>query len=158
LELLHTVLIAYEVYNATITNFGHIDRNIKLDFLGTSVSVGGAITLIVHVRFLLHLPHRTHGLTIIYALQSFFSLRLLKVLPRPYHLIGAVCIALSTARFGASIYLTHQAILATNVVQYRHDNAVMPPVLLGGGAAIDIVIAMSMLYYLFYKRDQSLNR
>ena len=42
----------------------------------------------------------------------FFSLRLYRILPRPYKYIGVVCFALSFIRSIGSIYLTIQAVTA----------------------------------------------
>lgn len=91
-------------------------------------------------------------------MQTYFSLRLYKVLPKPWCHIGLACITVSTLRFFASIYLSVRAAEATNLATYRHDQAWLISALLTSGAAVDIVIAASMLQYLMKKREKGLQR
>ena len=91
-------------------------------------------------------------------MQTYFSLRLYKVLPKPWCHIGLACITVSTVRFAASIYLSVRAAQATNLQSYRADQAWLISVLLTTGAVVDIVIAATMLQYLMKKREKGLQR
>ncbi|KIM39529.1 hypothetical protein M413DRAFT_447015 [Hebeloma cylindrosporum] len=137
LEAGHTSGVSYQVYHASITLYGKPNELVTFPALGAVTAIGGAITLLV---------------------QSFFALRLYRVLPKPYKYIGVVCFALSFIRCIASIYLTFQAVAARNVAQYNREWRWLVTSILVVGTAVDIVIAISMLWYLAEKRGQELLR
>jgi hypothetical protein len=85
-------------------------------------------------------------------------MRLFHVLPKPYSYIGIFCILLSLVRCVAAFYLTSQALTLTSVTEYRDRMGSLITTLLVVGAAIDVIIAGSMLYYLAKKRNQGLQR
>jgi len=70
------------------------------------------------------------------------------VLLKHYKYIGVVCFALSFIRCIGSLYLTIQAVTARNLAQYSKQWQWLVTLLLVVGTAIDIVIAVSMLWYL----------
>ncbi|KIM37534.1 hypothetical protein M413DRAFT_76952 [Hebeloma cylindrosporum] len=137
LELGHTVGVSYEVYNASITLYGKPNELTTFKALGAVIAISGAITLLV---------------------QGFFSLRVYRVLSKPYKYIGVFCFALSFIRTVGSIYLTFQAVAARNVAQYNKEWQWLVSSLLVVGTAIDIIIAVSMLWYLGEKRGKGLMR
>ncbi|KIM37524.1 hypothetical protein M413DRAFT_448339 [Hebeloma cylindrosporum] len=137
LELGHTVGISYEVYHASITLYGKPNELVTFPALGAVISLSGAITLLV---------------------QGYFSLRLYRVLPKPYKYIGVFCFLLSAIRCVGSIYLTFPAATARNVSQYNKDWRWLVTSLLVVGTAIDIIIAGSMSWYLAKQRGKGFLR
>ncbi|KAF8956404.1 hypothetical protein BDZ97DRAFT_1671644 [Flammula alnicola] len=137
LEVGHTAAVCYEVYHDTITLYGQPQLLGAFPVLGAVTAVGGAITFLV---------------------QGFFAMRLFRVLPKPYGFIGILCLVLSLSRCVASIYLSIQAVAAKSIAQYHLQMSWLISTLLAVGAAIDIIIAVSMLYYLSKKRGRGLER
>ncbi|KAF9483732.1 hypothetical protein BDN70DRAFT_873332 [Pholiota conissans] len=137
LEIGHTLGVSYEVYHATIILYGQPQLLTTFDALGSVTAIGGVITLLV---------------------QGFFAMRLYRVLPKPYSYIGIFCVFLSIIRCAAAIYLTSQAVSAANIEEYRDHMAWLITALLVVGAAVDVIIAVAMLYYLAKKRTQGLER
>lgn len=90
--------------------------------------------------------------------QSFSAYRLTRVLPRPYSLIGWICMVLGILRFVASVYLANIAMHATDITHYAGKQGWLISCLLAVGAAIDVTIALSMLWYLTGKRREGLER
>ncbi|CAA7263554.1 unnamed protein product [Cyclocybe aegerita] len=137
LEVGHTIAGSYEVYRATITLYGMPELLTTFPAISSGIAVAGAITFLV---------------------QGFFSIRLFKVLPRPYSFIGIAFIGLSGLRFIGSIYLSYRAVTTKSVEQYRREMTWLVTTLLTTGATIDVTIAVSMLYYLSKKRSQAFER
>ncbi|KAF9477343.1 hypothetical protein BDN70DRAFT_114943 [Pholiota conissans] len=133
LEIGHTLGINYEVYRATITLYGQPWLLVRFPGIGAVTVFGGAITLIT---------------------QTFFALRLLKLLPRPWHNIGLVCIVISFIRFVVSVYLTVEGIVLPNIDIYREKCKWIVSAMFISSAFVDIAIAVSMLYYLARQRKQ----
>ena len=90
--------------------------------------------------------------------QAYFSMRLYKVLPKPWSHIGLGCMVLTTVRFLASVYLTVRAVRAPTFTIYLKEMGWLISLLLAAGAAVDIVIAVTMLQYLTKKREKGLQR
>jgi len=137
LELGHTLSISYEVYRVTIILYGKPQLLGRFQGIGASTIFGGLITLLV---------------------QGFFALRITRLLPRPYNHIGTLCLVVSLARVGISIFLTVIGIVAQNITEFnlRCKNWVAAVFVVG--AAIDVTIASSMLYYLLHKRARAMER
>ncbi|KAF8189355.1 hypothetical protein BJ912DRAFT_379267 [Pholiota molesta] len=133
LEIGHTLGINYEVYHATIILYGQPWQLVRFPGIGAATVLGGGITLIT---------------------QTFFALRILKLLPRPWHHIGLVCIIISSLRFIASIYLTVEGIILPSIELYREKCKWIVSGVFISSAVVDIVIAVSMLYYLSRQRKQ----
>ncbi|KAG2004218.1 hypothetical protein CC2G_002797 [Coprinopsis cinerea AmutBmut pab1-1] len=133
LELGHTFCIAAEIYKATIIHYGRPDKLFPFPYLGASTAVGGSIAFLAH---------------------TFFSSRVWKVLPKPWNFIGVFCFVLALARFIGSALLGSKAVKATVLEHYRRDWGWLIVTLLMGGAAIDIIIAGSMLSYLHSQREK----
>ncbi|CAA7263555.1 unnamed protein product [Cyclocybe aegerita] len=137
LEVGHTAGVSYEVYRVTIILYGRPQLLVRLPGFAAVTVVGGLIT---------------------YLTQLFFSRRIFKLLPRPYNLIGIFCMVAASVRMLGSFYLTVQGIRSPSLIDYRRDWKWLVSAMLGGGAAIDVIIAVSMLYYLFTKRGNTLER
>ncbi|KAF8188744.1 hypothetical protein BJ912DRAFT_1143346 [Pholiota molesta] len=137
LEIGHTLGVSYEMYRDTIVLYGEPQLLTRFQALGSTTAIGGVITLLV---------------------QGFFAMRLFHVLPKPYSYVGIFCVLLSLVRCVAAFYLTSQALTLTSVTEYRDRMGSLITTLLVVGAAIDVIIAGSMLYYLAKKRNQGLQR
>ncbi|KAG2004215.1 hypothetical protein CC2G_002794 [Coprinopsis cinerea AmutBmut pab1-1] len=131
LELGHTFCVSAEIYKATIVNYGRPEKLFPFPFLGASTAVGGTIAFLCH---------------------SFFSSRVWKVLPKPWNFVGAFCFVVALVRFIGSIALGVNAVKATVLEDYRRDWGWLIMSLLVVGAAIDVLIAGSMLFYLWKQR------
>ncbi|EAU86333.1 hypothetical protein CC1G_05327 [Coprinopsis cinerea okayama7 len=137
LELAHTFCIAAEVYKATITNYGRPENLFPFKFIGASTATGGGVTFLAH---------------------TFFAVRVWRVLPRWWNMIGAVCQVVAAVRFIGSIILAINAIKATVLEDYRNQWGWLIMSLLMVGALIDIAIAGSMLYWLHRQRAKVFKR
>jgi len=137
LECAHTICGVYEVYRSTITLYGQPEKLTRFPILGVATALGGMITFLTH---------------------TFFSVRLWRVLPKPWGYVGPVCIVIALARLVGAIGLGVAATTAANVVEYRINYRWLILTLLSVGAALDFVIAVSMVYYLLQKRQISLAR
>lgn len=151
LEIGHTLGINYELYRATILLYGQPWELVRFPGIAAVTVVGGAITLITQVRPLYYHFTPPRALTIS---QVFFSLRLTKLLPRPYHHIGSVAIIISFLRFVTSIYLTVEGVILPNITVYREKCQWIVSAMFISSALVDIIIAVSMLYYLTRQRKQ----
>lgn len=85
-------------------------------------------------------------------------MRLYTLLPKPYSYIGVFCIVLSVVRCVASVYLSVQAIIAPSLKNTEIQYKWLISTLLAGGAAVDVIISASMLYYLSRTRGKVLQR
>ncbi|KAJ3517341.1 hypothetical protein NLJ89_g571 [Agrocybe chaxingu] len=137
LEVGHTAGVSYEVYRVTITLYGRPQLLVRFQGFAAVTVVGGLIT---------------------YLTQLFFSRRVFKLLPRPYNLIGILCMVAASVRMLGSFYLTVQGLRSPSIVAYRRDWKWLVSAMLGGGAGIDVIIAVSMLYFLLSKRGSTLER
>ncbi|PPQ90101.1 hypothetical protein CVT25_012265 [Psilocybe cyanescens] len=137
LEAAHTLGISYEVYHSTITLYGEPEKLVKFEAIGAVVVFGGAVTLLA---------------------QAFFALRLSKLFLGSYKYIGAACTGISFIRFIATIYLTVTGITAKSFEDYRDTFGWLITTTFVVGAAVDIVIAGSMMYYLSRKRGKAMER
>jgi hypothetical protein len=84
-------------------------------------------------------------------IQGFFALCLYTILPNLYYYIGVICIILYVVCCIASVYLAVQAIAGPRITVYEIPWKWLISTLLGSGAALDVVIAASMLSYLLEK-------
>ncbi|KAH9477597.1 hypothetical protein JR316_0009819 [Psilocybe cubensis] len=137
LEAAHTLGISYEVYHSTITLYGEPEKLVKFEAIGAVVVFGGAVTLLA---------------------QAFFAIRLSKLFPGSYKYIGAACTGVSTVRFIATIYLTVTGVTARSFEEYRDTYGWLITTTFVVGAAVDIIIAGSMMYYLSRKRGKAMER
>ncbi|KAG2004213.1 hypothetical protein CC2G_002793 [Coprinopsis cinerea AmutBmut pab1-1] len=135
LELGHTICVLYEVYRTTIIFYGRPEKLVTFPVLGGATSIGGTITLLAH---------------------SFFSVRLWRVLPRPWAYIGIFCIGVAFVRFVGSICLAVIAVTSDHIATYRVKWEWLILSLLTVGAVLDIIIAASMLWYLIRQRGNAL--
>ncbi|KAF9477919.1 hypothetical protein BDN70DRAFT_880613 [Pholiota conissans] len=137
LELAHTIAIGYEVYRTTITLYGVIDQStVKYAGFGVVTILGGIITTTV---------------------QFFFAYRVFNVLPNPWRFVGPACMVVAFFRLVVSIYTGIRGITSpynTVIVELKP----FVTALLASGAVIDIVIAISMLYFLFERRENSFSK
>ncbi|TFK16743.1 hypothetical protein FA15DRAFT_606470 [Coprinopsis marcescibilis] len=135
LELAHTISIAYEVYTATITHYGKADQYTRYPGFGLATIFGGTITMLV---------------------QTFFAFRVYTILPSPWRFVGLFCILLTTARCVVSVYAGIKGILATSIAGYTERFRAMLAALLISGAVIDVVVAVSMLWFLIRRRGDAM--
>ncbi|EDR01492.1 uncharacterized protein LACBIDRAFT_310909 [Laccaria bicolor S238N-H82] len=135
LELLHTIGICYELYHSTITLFGQPQRLFRFPILGGITLVGGLITLIT---------------------QCFFSLRVWRALPNPYSYIGVFCMAIAVAHWVGSIVLSARLLIAPTMGAFKWYWLVT--CLLVASVVVDLIITVSMLYYLINQRKNALKR
>ncbi|TFK17619.1 hypothetical protein FA15DRAFT_604727 [Coprinopsis marcescibilis] len=133
-ELAHSICVIAEVYRVAVTLYCQPQELslITFYFMGVGKVFGGTITLIAH---------------------TFFALRLCKILPQRWNLIGRFCIGLAVLRFAGSIWLSYNAITTSDIGTYRNQWGWLILTLLSTGCVIDVMIAASMLYYLISKRD-----
>lgn len=134
LELAHTTAISYELYQLTVST----PRGGVLTFpgLGSALIVGGVITTLV---------------------QCFFSLRLWRLFPQPFNYVGLTCAVISVFRCIGSAFLGTQAV-NTSVEAFRANWTWLITLLLSAGAALDVAIALAMLYFLLYRRQDALTK
>ncbi|KAF8159329.1 hypothetical protein B0H34DRAFT_399146 [Crassisporium funariophilum] len=137
LELGHTVSVCAEAYRGTITYYGRRSKYTRFPALGAATLLGGLITFLV---------------------QAFFSLRVWKALPKPYNFIGLFVLTLASTRGVAAVILAWRAISAKHLAEYAVDWSWLIKTVLSLGAGIDIIIAVSMLYWLITKRDSAMTR
>ncbi|TFK32456.1 hypothetical protein BDQ12DRAFT_692463 [Crucibulum laeve] len=137
LELGHTVCVTFEVYRATIVYYGQPEKIVSFPAFGAVTIIGGIITMLV---------------------QNFFAIRLYRVLPAPYRLVGLACLVLSSLRCFTSLFAGVKAIDIESIALYRERWHSLVTTLLAGGAAIDITIATAMLYFLIKKKGHAMER
>ncbi|KAF9443987.1 hypothetical protein P691DRAFT_808039 [Macrolepiota fuliginosa MF-IS2] len=137
LELGHSIGLVYDVYILNIVLHQQTTRIITFKGGAIATAFGGLITLLV---------------------QTFFAIRAFRMLPNPWRLIGPFCIFLSGARFIGSIYLAYKAFISYSLTRYGRENKWLVAALLTVGAAIDLIIATSMIYFLSRQRGHLLNR
>lgn len=135
LEAGHTVGVCFELYRTTIVYAGRPLEYNSFKGIGVATLLGGIITMIV---------------------QSFFSLRTWRLLPSPYRYIGLFCIIASVVRCGFSTWLSEIALTATSLVGYLVKNQWLITMLLSMGGALDVVVALSMMYFFLTKRKNAL--
>ena len=90
--------------------------------------------------------------------QGFFSIRLWKLLPRPYSFLGPLCILISFVKFVATAYLTVEGTTLADVQVYHQRNDWLISSTLVASVVADVIIAASMIYYLAQKRGKSMKR
>ncbi|KAF9043375.1 hypothetical protein BJ165DRAFT_239503 [Panaeolus papilionaceus] len=137
MELGHTVGVAFEVYRATITLYGRPHLLITFPALSSVMALGGAIT---------------------FAVQTFFALRVSRLIAKPYGYIGFLCIGVSFLRFIGSVVLAVAAATSVSIAIYRVKWKWLIVTLLSSATAVDLIIAISMLYYLRTARSRALSR
>ncbi|RXW18369.1 hypothetical protein EST38_g7497 [Candolleomyces aberdarensis] len=131
LECANTICSAAEAYRGTITYYGSIAGYQRFPLMGVATVLGAVITVIV---------------------QCFFALRVWKALTNPLRYIGAACGVAAFVKAVAGIFLGTRLMVAKTLVEYRVRYGWVIRTLLGLGVAIDVVIAVSMMYFLLTKR------
>lgn len=135
LELLHTGCVCAEVYRGTIVYYGDMAGYSRYPYMGVATILSGIITMLVHL---------------------FFALRVWKSLPSPFCYIGAFCATATIVRGAGGAFLGTQVIKAKTLAEYRTANGWLIATLLATGAAIDLIIAVSMLYWLISNRQKDM--
>ncbi|KAF5318990.1 hypothetical protein D9611_012690 [Ephemerocybe angulata] len=136
LEFAHTICITAEAYRGTILFYGNLTGYTWSPFMGVAILMGGLITMVV---------------------QCFFCFRVWRALPFPVRYVGVLCGIASSLRGVGSVYLGSRVIRARTLEEYRKANGWLIRGLLGSGAAIDIIIAIVLLYFLWKKRQTSMS-
>ncbi|EAU80494.2 hypothetical protein CC1G_11849 [Coprinopsis cinerea okayama7 len=134
LELGHTAGITYELYTVAVTRN---DTVLAFPGLGVALLIGGLVTMLV---------------------QCFFARRLWKLLPRPYNLIGLLCVVLAIVRAIGSTFLATKAITSKDVTSFQLNWNWLVTALLSLGAFLDLAIAASMLSFLMVQRNDRLGQ
>ncbi|KAF9043382.1 hypothetical protein BJ165DRAFT_1595354 [Panaeolus papilionaceus] len=137
LELGHTIGVFIEVYKASITLYTQFENLVTFPALAAVFALGGTITLCV---------------------QTFLALRVCRVIPKPYAYIGIICIFISSLRFVGSIALTVGAATTTSIDVFRAQWKWLIISLLSTGVAVDVTIAVAMLWYLCSQRMRAMAR
>ncbi|KAF9473799.1 hypothetical protein BDN70DRAFT_843117 [Pholiota conissans] len=137
LETGHTIAMLYEVYITTIILWGQTTFVVKFPAVGVVIILGGMITTLV---------------------QTFFSYRLFVVLPKPYNSIGIVTALTAFARCIMSTYGGIKEIIVPTYVDYVKDVKSVIMAVMCMGAAVDVIIAMALMYFLLQKRDKTMIR
>jgi len=137
LELGHTIGVCYELYRVTVIFYARPFLIKGFPGFAAVTILGGFITMLV---------------------QNFFAIRVFKVLPNPYRYIGVLCFVLSFGRCATSVFAGIQAIPIASIDDYRVKWRILVTALLSLGAAIDVIIALSMLYFLYKKRENTFQR
>ena len=156
LEAGHSTGISFDVYRVSITYYGKPQLLGKFVGIGSTTFMGGGIGLLVQV-----LPQRSSVMISIYEpllQQGFFSIRLWKLLPRPYSFLGPFCILLSFVKFIATIYLTVEGTTLSDVRLYHKRNDWLISSTLIASVVTDVIITVSMIYYLSRKRGECMQR
>ncbi|TEB33261.1 hypothetical protein FA13DRAFT_1731032 [Coprinellus micaceus] len=135
LELAHTICICAELYRGTVVLYGRMDLFVNYPWMGAATILSGFITWIVHI---------------------FFCLRVYKALPNPLRYIGPVCALATTLRTIGGVYLGTRIIMAETLAEYQAANGWLVSATLAGGAAIDVIIAASMVHFLVSKKQTGL--
>ena len=148
--------ICAELYRGTVVLYGRMDLFVNYPFMGAATILSGFITWIVHVSrapplLLLSLP-------ISRRFQIFFCLRVYKALPNPLRYIGPVCAMATTLRTIGGVYLGTRIIMAETLAEYQAANGWLVSATLAGGAAIDVIIAISMVHFLVSKKQTGLGQ
>jgi len=91
-------------------------------------------------------------------LQGFFAWREWTVLPHPWRFVGLFCAGLAVLRCAVALYAGAEALFTTSIPEYSHKHRAMLATLLSSGAAIDILIAISMLWFLGSRRKKAFER
>ncbi|KAL9709409.1 hypothetical protein Ac2012v2_007145 [Leucoagaricus gongylophorus] len=131
LELGHTVGTAYDVYMHTIPP----SQSSILPGIYIAVLMSALITMIVEVAL---------------------SLRIYRACQRPWNIIGIVVSGLAVVRCGAAIVLVGKLFSDDNFDQSIGSMGGLVTGLLTTSAAIDIIIAVSLLKFLLVKRSTPL--
>ncbi|KAF8968629.1 hypothetical protein BDZ97DRAFT_1654954 [Flammula alnicola] len=137
LELGHTIALTYQVYNLTIMLYGKPQGALRFPAFGVVTILGGLITTLV---------------------QTFFAYRVWTVLPNPWRFIGVGAALASCVRCIMAIYAGVKVITLPTYYTFATEFSPFITALLAMGAAIDLTIAASMVYFLFHRREKSLSR
>jgi hypothetical protein len=135
LELGHTFLISYLIYSTTIVWYGQVEKLVKFPSLNATIIFGAVITLTV---------------------QVFFAYRVWRIMNRSY--IGVICWILSFSRFVGSIVAGAQAFESQSLVHFAHQWRWLLTTVLVISACVDVIIAISLCYFLLQHRDKTFDR
>ena len=148
--------MTYEVYRVTIIYYGNPGGATRHPALGVVVILGTYIATIIQVSF----SWRSWSYSCAHQslFQSFSCYRLYSIIPKPYNIIGLFAGILA---FGRAIVVTYAGVLEIKATSYADNIAEMHDwimALLAMGAVIDVIIAVSMVYFLLTKRERDLVR
>ncbi|KAF9231828.1 hypothetical protein BU15DRAFT_55691 [Melanogaster broomeanus] len=129
----HTISVTVATYSLTVTHFGNFSSEditqIPTGFIWAIV-LSGVMTSLV---------------------QGYFAHRVRVFSKRLY--IPVFCWFMSALRFAGSFYITVGALRAHNLSEFIRSNDWLLATIFLGGACLDIIIAVSMCYYL--KREKA---
>ena len=69
-----------------------------------------------------------------------------------------MCIVISTIRFAGVVYVTVVVVVSLTLAEFLHNISWLISTIFATSAAVDVIIASSMLYYLVQKRGSEMKR
>lgn len=132
MELAQSICVSYQMYVVAVMGL----QSTRFVGFGVAVILGGLITAVV---------------------QSFFSLRLYKLLTPPSSYIGIFCMVIANLRC-VTAFIFSQRVITQDVEVWRTHSFVLITVLLSAGAVIDIIIAITLVSFLLRKRRKAFSR
>ncbi|EAU82188.2 hypothetical protein CC1G_10590 [Coprinopsis cinerea okayama7 len=139
LQLAHTICILGEVYRATIVDWGDVTALLRLPspFLKIAIILAAVITWISH---------------------SFYAWRAWRMLPNPWRYMGPLAVLVTTLRLAGSTVSTVKSFQSKNYLEGMEEFGWLIKAILSAGAAIDLTLAFSMVFYLHLQRGKVLER
>ncbi|EAU80812.2 hypothetical protein CC1G_04922 [Coprinopsis cinerea okayama7 len=137
LELGHSICVAGEVYRVTITYYGQPEELGRIPLLPVSVTFGAVITLLVH---------------------AFFSLRIYRLFPPPYHYLGVFILLASLIPFVGKLYASAQALKNPVVSELEKQWGWLAIALFFCDAGMDVLLSGSLVGYLCKQRGSPFRR
>ncbi|KAG2021371.1 hypothetical protein CC2G_006616 [Coprinopsis cinerea AmutBmut pab1-1] len=137
LELGHSICVSGEVYRVTITYYGQPEELGRIPLLPVSVTFGAVITLLVH---------------------AFFSLRIYRLFPPPYHYLGIFILLASLIPFVGKLYASAQALKNPVVAELAKQWGWLAIALFFCDAGMDVLLSGSLVGYLWKQRGSPFGR
>ena len=134
LELGNTMSLTSELYRSSLPNS---KISLRFDGLGAALIMGTLSTSMV---------------------QGFFSRRIWNLLPRPYNLIGVLCLLLAILRTGSTLFLSVNGLRDGNIIKFRVVWAWLILGILGLNTGLDMIIAISLVSFLLSQKNEGFGR
>ncbi|PPQ90102.1 hypothetical protein CVT25_012266 [Psilocybe cyanescens] len=148
LELGHTLSICFDVYRATINLYDEPQLLRRLQGTTASILFAGLIALLAQSLCSIFVTDAS-------LLQGFLCRRIFRLLPNPCNYVGIVCFGVAVTRFGLCVFIGVESFSIYDTVGNCPGCSSWILVTFIAGTAVDVTIAISMLYYFLQKRRQS---